>query len=148
MATPKKPVGKKAEEIEDPKPVGWPAYAVLSTILLIGALVARTVYSWDQIAGAVFVAGIIITALAAATQLGKGEELFLKFRILIAPLIIVLLGGGLGLWMLGGVVDHFDRSDYWYCWDTGDPDPHHEGHPVEGDHLCSKAELREAGMGE
>jgi hypothetical protein len=32
-------------------------------------------------------------------------------------------------------------NGYWYCWDTGDPAPHHLGHPVAGDHLCSSAGL-------
>lgn len=30
---------------------------------------------------------------------------------------------------------------YWYCWDSGSPDPHHLGHPVTGDHLCTTQEL-------
>jgi hypothetical protein len=39
-----------------------------------------------------------------------------------------------------------DTSDgvtqgYWYCWDSGDPKPHHLGHPVSGDHLCTDREL-------
>lgn len=35
-------------------------------------------------------------------------------------------------------------NTYWYCWDTGDPSPHHIGHPVSGDHLCSDSELAAA----
>ncbi len=30
---------------------------------------------------------------------------------------------------------------YWYCWDTGNPSPHHLGHHVYGDHLCTNQEL-------
>lgn len=30
---------------------------------------------------------------------------------------------------------------YWYCWDSGDPKPHHLGHRVSGDHYCSDEEL-------
>ena len=32
-------------------------------------------------------------------------------------------------------------QSYWYCWDTGNPSPHHLGHPVYGDHLCTNQEL-------
>jgi hypothetical protein len=28
-------------------------------------------------------------------------------------------------------------NTYWYCWDEGAKDPHHLGHYVEGDHVCS-----------
>ena len=30
---------------------------------------------------------------------------------------------------------------YWYCWNSGNPAPHHVGHPVYGDHLCTYQEL-------
>ena len=33
------------------------------------------------------------------------------------------------------------QQTYWYCWDVGDPDPHHLGYWVEGDHFCSADEL-------
>lgn len=33
---------------------------------------------------------------------------------------------------------------YWYCWDAGDPRPHHLGAPVPGDHVCSEVELQQA----
>lgn len=42
-------------------------------------------------------------------------------------------------------LDEVNQS-YWYCWDTGDPDPHHLGYPVNNDHLCTDGELLEAGM--
>jgi hypothetical protein len=35
---------------------------------------------------------------------------------------------------------------YWYCWDTGPPEPHHLGHYVSGDHYCTDRELRDSGM--
>lgn len=44
------------------------------------------------------------------------------------PLILVLLLTACG-------------QRYWYCWDVGSPSPHHLGHRVAGDHLCSNAEL-------
>ena len=37
-------------------------------------------------------------------------------------------------------------SGYWYCWDKGDPAPHHLGKRVAGDHKCSQAELDKAGV--
>jgi hypothetical protein len=30
---------------------------------------------------------------------------------------------------------------YWYCWNVGPALPHHYGHHVVGDHLCTDAEL-------
>ncbi|MFE9098929.1 hypothetical protein [Streptomyces sp. NPDC007264] len=39
-----------------------------------------------------------------------------------------------------------DTQAYWYCWDAGDPAPHHLGHLVAGDHLCTWGELRSAGV--
>lgn len=32
-------------------------------------------------------------------------------------------------------------QSYWYCWNVGNPSPHHLGHPVYGDHLCTNQEL-------
>jgi hypothetical protein len=37
-------------------------------------------------------------------------------------------------------------QSYWYCYDSGDPAPHHLGHYVSGDHYCTDQELRDAGM--
>jgi hypothetical protein len=35
--------------------------------------------------------------------------------------------------------------NYWYCWDNpSDGGPHHLGHPVAGDHICSDDELHKA----
>lgn len=34
---------------------------------------------------------------------------------------------------------------YWFCWDTGNPSPHHLGHHVYGDHYCTNQELHDAG---
>jgi hypothetical protein len=39
------------------------------------------------------------------------------------------------------IVGSCGGQSYWYCWDTGDPQPHHLGHHVSGDHYCSQAEL-------
>ena len=33
------------------------------------------------------------------------------------------------------------HQGYWYCWDKGDPKPHHLGYKVSGDHLCTNREL-------
>lgn len=30
---------------------------------------------------------------------------------------------------------------YLYCWDNGDPSPHHLGYRVYGDHFCTDREL-------
>ena len=35
---------------------------------------------------------------------------------------------------------------YYYCWDTGDPSPHHLGYRVSGDHYCTDGELHNAGI--
>ncbi|MEU6416043.1 hypothetical protein [Streptomyces spiralis] len=35
---------------------------------------------------------------------------------------------------------------YWYCWNSGDPGPHHLDHWVPNDHLCTWGELRSAGV--
>ncbi|HEY5267943.1 MAG TPA: CAP domain-containing protein [Candidatus Saccharimonadales bacterium] len=35
---------------------------------------------------------------------------------------------------------------YWYCWDTGNPSPHHLGYRVSGDHYCTNQELHDAGF--
>jgi hypothetical protein len=41
---------------------------------------------------------------------------------------------------------HLSNDDYgyWYCWDAGDPRPHHLGARVSGDHLCTDVELHQA----
>lgn len=51
----------------------------------------------------------------------------------------------LGAWACEGLDSAPDQT-YWYCWDQGDPSPHHLGHHVAGDHYCSSGELREAGF--
>jgi hypothetical protein len=40
----------------------------------------------------------------------------------------------------------FDTNTYWYCWDQGAKKPHHLGHPVAGDHVCSDDELKGTGV--
>ncbi|MET9899809.1 hypothetical protein [Streptomyces sp. NPDC006446] len=47
------------------------------------------------------------------------------------------------------VIDNPALSDeeiegYWYCWNSGDPQPHHLDHWVPNDHLCTWGELRNA----
>ena len=51
-------------------------------------------------------------------------------------LMVLALGG-----MFAVLVAGCHSQSYWYCWDIGDPAPHHLGHPVSGDHLCSDSEL-------
>jgi hypothetical protein len=37
-------------------------------------------------------------------------------------------------------------NSYWYCWDNpAEGGPHHLGHPVSGDHICSDEELKNQG---
>jgi hypothetical protein len=40
-----------------------------------------------------------------------------------------------------GSDSNYVTQSYWYCWDSGPPSPHHLGHSVSGDHLCTNAEL-------
>lgn len=35
---------------------------------------------------------------------------------------------------------------YWYCWNTGPLNPHHLGHRIPTDHLCTWGELRSSGF--
>ncbi len=35
----------------------------------------------------------------------------------------------------------YGSSSYWYCWDNGVPAPHHLGHPVKDDHLCTQEDV-------
>jgi D-serine deaminase-like pyridoxal phosphate-dependent protein len=37
-------------------------------------------------------------------------------------------------------------NTYWYCWDSGAKGPHHFGHYVSGDHVCSDDELKGTGF--
>jgi hypothetical protein len=37
-------------------------------------------------------------------------------------------------------------NSYWYCWhNPAEGGPHHLGHPVSGDHICSDDELKDQG---
>ncbi|HEY2718594.1 MAG TPA: hypothetical protein VGI52_03110 [Solirubrobacteraceae bacterium] len=41
---------------------------------------------------------------------------------------------------------HNSYNSYWYCWDNpAEGGPHHLGHPVSGDHICSDEELTNQG---
>lgn len=71
----------------------------------------------------------------------------------VGAFMLVLAGVG---WLVGfrsgdashpkPTVSHLsnDGYAYWYCWDVGDPHPHHLGARVSGDHLCTDAELQQA----
>jgi hypothetical protein len=59
-------------------------------------------------------------------------------------------------WVVGVFTDdsstnpsHLTNRDYayWYCWNTGEPRPHHLGHRSVGDHVCSEEELSGATLG-
>ncbi len=53
-----------------------------------------------------------------------------------------------GYWVISGIVNvvtdqgssHATQT-YWYCWNSGAPEPHHLGHHVSGDHYCTDHEL-------
>ena len=50
-------------------------------------------------------------------------------------------------WILRIVAPTYDNNNnnYWYCWDSGPPRPHHLGYPVNNDHWCTDEELRQSG---
>lgn len=54
------------------------------------------------------------------------------------PMRVVLVLSLIAALLVGGC----HSQTYWYCWNTGSPQPHHLGHPVSGDHYCSDEELR------
>ena len=56
-------------------------------------------------------------------------------------LVARLLGLVVAIVLVGLIWQHFQQQSYWYCYDTGAPSPHHLGHVISGDHLCSSAEL-------
>lgn len=71
--------------------------------------------------------------------------------------LTVAFGTPIGLVVIGQIRDHSkprakptvsplsnEGYAYWYRWDVGNPHPHHLGVMVQGDHLCSEAELRQA----
>jgi hypothetical protein len=49
--------------------------------------------------------------------------------------------GGMMIW--NHVTANHVSQSYWYCWNTGAPSPHHLGYHVNGDHLCTDAELHQ-----
>ena len=61
----------------------------------------------------------------------------------VLTLALVFALGGVAL----GTSGCFTSSNsYWYCWDNpADGGPHHLGHPVYGDHICSDEELKNEG---
>jgi hypothetical protein len=62
----------------------------------------------------------------------------LSFMTLAATGTLALSGCGSGSAM--------SANSYWYCWDEGAEKPHHLGHYVEGDHVCSDDELKDTGF--
>ena len=59
----------------------------------------------------------------------------------------LLAVGALGISACGGTdAGDTDTNTYWYCWDTGAKAPHHLGHYVSGDHVCSDDELQGTGF--
>lgn len=52
------------------------------------------------------------------------------------------------MWVNNGhlIVTHHTNNTYYYCWDSGNLEPHHVGHPISGDHLCNDQELQDAGL--
>lgn len=56
---------------------------------------------------------------------------------LVCALVSVVLGAS-------GCVT--SSNSYWYCWDNpAEGGPHHLGHRVSGDHICSGEELKNEG---
>jgi hypothetical protein len=52
----------------------------------------------------------------------------------------------LGCLALGASGCFTSSNSYWYCWNNpAGGGPHHLGHPVSGDHICSDEELKNEG---
>lgn len=68
----------------------------------------------------------------------------------IAGGVMILIAVWIAGVIVNGAVNHRGifgtTQSYWYCWDTGAPDPHHLGHVVSGDHLCTSQELSGTGQ--
>lgn len=64
------------------------------------------------------------------------------------PIIVALAAAGaLTLTGCGAPTESaLSVNSYWYCWDEGAVEPHHYGHPLEGDHVCSDDELKGTGF--
>lgn len=49
-------------------------------------------------------------------------------------------------WFRANYPPDSDVNSYFYCWNSGSLQPHHIGHPIAGDHLCTYGELRSVGI--
>src|SRR5579859_1559564 len=70
-------------------------------------------------------------------QLNRNWSKFLVNFIFWSVVILVVV-----LIYISPKTPNSQTQSYLYCWDTGDPRPHHFGHRVAGDHLCSDEELK------
>ncbi len=61
-------------------------------------------------------------------------------------LALVCALGSFALGTSGCFASSNSYNSYWYCWDNpAEGGPHHLGHPVSGDHICSDEELKNQG---
>jgi hypothetical protein len=70
----------------------------------------------------------------------EGTRKFLRALGLVAATLlgVVALASGYA-WLANGGRGNAD--EYWYCWNSGDPEPHHLGHYDPHDHVCSDEEV-------
>jgi hypothetical protein len=69
----------------------------------------------------------------------SGEWWVSKGQMLSLTLVCICLA-------LGASGCFASSNSYWYCWDNpAEGGPHHLGHPVSGDHICSDEELKNEG---
>jgi hypothetical protein len=66
-------------------------------------------------------------------------------------LYAILFWGAIALCVIGYYIyqnspDHKVSQSYWYCWNSGAPQPHHLGYHVSGDHYCTDKELQDSGV--
>lgn len=73
-----------------------------------------------------------------------------------SAIVTVAVVLGVASWIIGAFTDDSSTNPsrltnrdyaYWYCWDRGEPRPHHLGHRSVGDHVCSEEELDGATLG-
>lgn len=81
----------------------------------------------------------------------KNVDLNIEFKNQNAAKMQKILYGCVGLLILVlmflYMYQNYSAQNYWYCWNDGAANPHHLGYKVSDDHLCSRQELLEAGMG-
>jgi hypothetical protein len=56
----------------------------------------------------------------------------MKKTVLAGALLVASLAAGCG---------SQTSQSYYYCWNSGPPSPHHLGHYVSGDHVCTDKEI-------